>query len=369
MKPSVVYIVSDTDKSLEFEWTASLLASTHPIQFVLIGKENTQLYHYLNAASIPVIEVPDRLYPSFLGKLFKLYSLLRTLKPNVVHCHLWRAMILGLPAAYMAGIKKRVFTRHHAMIHYYEHPKGRKWDRLCNWLATDIIAISQNVKQIIVELDKSPARKITVINHGFMLDYFNPVGTERLQAIQKKYKLSNKKPVIGAISRYLELKGIQFIIPAFQELLKQFPDAHLILANARGEYQQQVQLMLKELPPTSYTEIPFESDLAALYQLFDVFVHVPLDGQREAFGQTYVEALAFGIPSVFTLSGVAPEFIKHEENALVVPFSDSQSIYQSVLRILQDNNLRMKLIERGKASAKEFPIDKMVNQLNQLYEN
>lgn len=369
MKKTIVYIVSDTDKSLEFEWTASLLVAMRPILFILIGKENTQLYQYLKAVNVPVIDVPDRLYPSFFGKLLKLYFLLRTTKPHAVHCHLWRAMILGLPAAYLARIKKRVFTRHHAMIHYHEFPKGRKWDRLCNWLATDIIAISQNVKQIVVDLDKGSAKKITIIHHGFMLDYFNPVGEERLTAIQKKYQITGKKPVIGVISRYLELKGIQFIIPAFQELLKQYHDAHLILANARGEFQQQVQLMLKELPFTSYTEIPFEADLAALYQLFDVFVHVPLDGQREAFGQTYVEALAFGVPSVFTLSGVAPEFIKHEENALVVPFSDSASIYQAVLRILQDNNLRMKLIERGKTSAQEFPIEKMVSQLNQLYES
>lgn len=255
------------------------------------------------------------------------------------------------------------------MIHYYEFKKGRKWDRVNNRLATDIIVISDNVKQVIIDLDKGDKKKIHVIHHGFNLDYFNPVNTERLSRIKNLYKVESKNPVVGVISRYLELKGIQYIIPAFKKLLEKKPSSHLMLANARGEFQKAIQTLLKELPPNTYTEISFEEDLASLYQTFDIFVHVPVDPQREAFGQTYVEALASGIPSIFTLSGVAPEFIKHEENALVVPFCDSESIYKAMVRILNDSELRNHLIANGKESANQFPLSKMIDQLRQVYES
>jgi glycosyltransferase involved in cell wall biosynthesis len=115
--------------------------------------------------------------------------------------------------------------------------------------------------------------------------------------------------------------------------------------------------------------IEFEKDLYSLYQLFDVYVHVPVDECAEAFGQTYVEALAAGIPSVFTLSGVAREFVKNEKNALVVPFKDTNAIYESIVRLLDNNHLAEQLSVQGKEDVNQlFVIDKMMNSLFLLYE-
>ena len=55
-------------------------------------------------------------------------------------------------------------------------------------------------------------------------------------------------------------------------------------------------------------------------------MHVPIDSMSEAFGQTYIEALASRVPSIFTLSGIACEFAKDRVNCLVVPYKDSDSI-------------------------------------------
>jgi glycosyltransferase involved in cell wall biosynthesis len=206
-----------------------------------------------------------------------------------------------------------------------------------------------------------------VIHHGFKLNIFSEVEDERISAIRNKYRLQNVKPIIGVISRYLELKGIHYIIQAFTEIQKKYPSAHIILANAKGNYSQEIKKLLHKLPEKSYTEILFEEDLAALYQVIDIHVHVPIDSQCEAFGQTYVEALASGVPSVFTLSGVAPEFIQHEQNALVVPFQNSKAISEAVIRVLDDAMLQKNLIEKGRLSVKIFSEEKMVLALENLY--
>jgi glycosyltransferase involved in cell wall biosynthesis len=114
-------------------------------------------------------------------------------------------------------------------------------------------------------------------------------------------------------------------------------------------------------------EIPFEEDVPALYKLFDVYVHVPINPQIEAFGQTYIEALAARVPSVFTLSGVATEFIAHEKNALVVPFQDAEAIYQAIMRLLEDGLLRDRLREQGVSDVNRFAISNMIDQLQHLY--
>jgi len=121
------------------------------------------------------------------------------------------------------------------------------------------------------------------------------------------------------------------------------------------------------LPEDAYTEIVFENNLFALYKLFDVFVHTPINSKVEAFGQTYIEALAASIPAVFTISGVASEFIIPNENALVVDYCNSKQIYNAILRLLKDKNLKDKLINNGKRSIQQFDLEKYIEKLELLY--
>jgi glycosyltransferase involved in cell wall biosynthesis len=367
-RKKVIYIVSDVDKALAFEWTALHLSAKINLVFILVGRENSALAQYLKSISVAYTEVSDAKYSLNIQKWFRIFSILRNERPSVVHVHLWRAMLFGLSTAWLLGIKKRVLTRHHATVHHREYPTGLKWDKLCNWLATDIIAISQNIKEILERLEKVAPSKIHVIPHGFDLHYFR--NTDRIQKAQlkKKYDLNdNHKPVVGVISRYTAWKGIQYIIPAFEKLLMDYPQAHLVLANAQGDYSTTLKELLKRLPSHAYTEIGFEEDLGVLYSLFDVFVHAPIDENSESFGQTYVEALAAGVPSVFTLSGIAREFIEHEKNGLVVTHNNSDGIYISMKKILQDENLKNSLIENGLSSVQRFNLNIMMDKLIALY--
>jgi glycosyltransferase involved in cell wall biosynthesis len=86
----------------------------------------------------------------------------------------------------------------------------------------------------------------------------------------------------------------------------------------------------------SYESIGFESNVYDLYSLFDIYVHTPVDPYCEAFGQTYVEALAAGVPSIFTLSGVAREFAMDEPLATIVPFRDSEAIYRAMIALIKN---------------------------------
>lgn len=365
MKKKITYIISDIDGALAFEWTARELSEKYDLLFLLIGKEHSQLEHYLQKIGTRYVVVSDIKYSSFFSRWWRIFSILREEKPAIVHAHLWRALLTGLSTAWILGIKKRIFTRHHGIIHYREFPSGRKWDKICNWLATDIIAISESIKKILIDWDGASARKVHVIHHGFEFKYFERDESLRLQA---KYGIKNEnRPIIGVIARYVHWKGIQYIIPAFQKLLEKHSNAHLVLANATGSYSAEIKSMLKQLPRHSYTEIAFENDLSSLYRLFDAYVHTPIEKESESFGQTYVEALLVGVPSVFTISGVAAEFVRHEHNALVVDYRNSNDIVNAVERILHDKKLRDNLVSAGKASVQHFSLDGMIRKLQSLY--
>lgn len=305
----------------------------------------------------------------FVLAFFKIFFFLLFKRPRIVHAHLLDAQLIGLTAAWLIGIKKRIYTRHSSNYHHAYHPEGVKFDVWSNRLATNIISISQATDATLLQLEKVPPSKIVKISHGFDLNVFVQVPASRVDLIKTKWHIPADGPIIGVIARHIEWKGIQFIIPAFKKFRERYPSACLVLANASGPYHETLLKMLFGIPKDRIILIPFEEDIAALYPVFDIYVHTPIDPICEAFGQTYCEALAAGVPSIFTLSGIAAEFINHEENALVVDFQNSEAIYEGLINLTENPELRSRLIRIGRQDVfLRFGLESMMNSLKKLYD-
>ncbi len=370
MQKKITYIVSNVNKALAFEWIATHLSKEKfNLSFILLNKGNSALETFLRNLNIPVLRINYRGKKDIPKAILKLVSLLSKNKPDVVHTHLFDASLAGLTASRLLGIPKRIHTRHHSSYHHVYFKHMVKYDRLVNFLSTDIVAITNTVKEILLQKEHVNQNKIHLIHHGFELEKFEHQPTEVIHKMKALYNPGNLHPVIGVISRYTEWKGIQFIIPAFKKLLETYPDALLILTNADGDYKNEIQDILKTIPKRNYIEIPFENNIFALYHVFDIFVHTPIDDASEAFGQIYVEALASGIPSVFTLSGIANELIVDQKNALVVPYKSPEAIHTAMKELLGNEGLAKMLTTQGKKDvAEEFQLAKMILSLENIYE-
>ena len=364
----VVYIISNIDKAISFEWIFEHLKNDFDLNFIFLGSEYPESGRMIGQNGGNVYYFPLKGKKDYPVISFKLIVLLKRLNPEIVHTHLRDADILGLSISKLLGIKKQITTRHFSTYNRDYHPKSVLVDKLINRWATNIVAISENVKQVLIDEGVSND-KITLIHHGFDLDKFKDVDPLKFKTLKTKYHTQNNYPVIGVISRYIEWKGHKYIIEAFKYLLNEYPNAKLILANANGSDKNKIQKQLKYLPDNSYIEIPFETDIFTLYQLFDVFVHTPIDPKIEAFGQVYVEALAAGIPSVFTLSGVAHEFINDKENAVVVDYKNSGQNQEAYKLILKNPELKNKIIENGIESVDKFRLDLFIQKIKALYVN
>ena len=371
-KIKITYILSEINRAIAFEWITELLDSKRfELSFILLNKQGSYIEDYLMNNNVHVKRIVFRGKRDVLKAIIGIFLFLRKNKIDIVHCHLFPASICGIIAAKLAGIKKRIHTRHHSIYHHKYAPRFVKYDQLINGLSTEIISISKNVSNTLVNYEKVIEAKIHLVHHGFKLELFDATNIEpsRIANLKIKYNRLNKGPVVGVSARFMHIKGIQYIIPAYKKLLTSYPNALLILANANGNFKNEISELLKEIPSDSHLEIKFETDLFSLFHLFDVFLHVPIDAESEAFGQIYVEALAAGIPSVFTLSGIANDFIVHQKNALVVPFKDSEAIYVATGKILSDPGHFKTMIEQGKKDVKElFSVHWMMEQLTKIYE-
>jgi len=338
--------------------------------FFLLVKPNEEvlLEKYLEDKGISIFKIKYTNKKDLLAAIIQSSYILRRNKIDIVSCHFVKPSLVGLISAFFAGIKHRIYIRRHSTFHHLYFKRAVLYDMVCNFFATNIIATSQNVKDVLMNYERVDESKVTIIYNSIDIDEFKNVDEDRIKKIREKYGIDNKYfPVIGVVSRFIEWKGIQYIIPAFKRLLVDYPDACLVLANAIGPYTDAINKMLSDIPQSSYRKIEFETDIAPLYKIFDIFVHVPVNKEIEAFGNVYIEALASGVPSVVTLSGIANEIIRDNENAIVVDYESEKAIYNGIIRLLKDDKLRQRLINNGFKPVKAFTVKKRVQLLNEFY--
>jgi glycosyltransferase involved in cell wall biosynthesis len=358
--------VSDIDKALAFEWIAAGLSKKDfDLGFVLINSEPSELEFFLLKLNLPVRRIASK---GHLAVFFQLFVFLIRNRPDVVHCHLRRAELVGIAASYILRIRKRIFTRHSSTYNHLYHPKGVWLDKIVNFFASDIVAISENVKSILIEMEGVKAAKIHLVHHGFDLKYFSEVNYDEIMLMKQKYGIPLDRKIIGIIARYTWWKGYFYSLPAIGRFIREHPSYCLVIANANGNNAVEIVKVLDRcFNSGDYVQIKFEPNLQALYHTFDLYVHVPFDPQVEAFGQTFIEALAAGIPSVFTMSGVAREFVKHDYNALVVDFKNEEQITSALERLSKDEGLREKLQKNGRESVQTFDLQRFIERLSQIY--
>ncbi len=369
MKIKVCYIISFVNESHLLEATDYFLdKSKYEISYILMNSEIPKMYQLFKDRGHQVEWIKYNNKKELISAVFRVRRLLSKLKPDIVHTHLIDSSLIGLIAARLNGIEKRVHTRHTSMENHDYFPHGVYYDKFVNSLSKKIIAITEMVAEVLIQKENVNPKKVDIIHHGFDFAQCKSDGTI-IQELRQKYGLTESYPVVGVVSRFISWKGIQYTIPAFARLVQNYPNAKLVLANAIGWYSDEIKFLLKDhLKPSQYVLIEFESRVFDLYKNFDVFVHVPINRESEAFGQIYVEALALEVPSVFTVSGIAIDFIKDRKNALVVPYKDSDAIYEAMNLILTDKNLREKIVLQGKSDVQQlFDIRNMVAKLDSLY--
>lgn len=364
----VLYIVQHHHRRRHLEWVIDAIdRSCFDLTFILLGETVPTWVATLEATNTPYyyLRYPG---PDHIAALIsQVRDLCRSLCPDVVHIHYGETMA-GLLGAYFAGVPARVYTRHHARLPegYALPPREQTAGRISAAAATHIVAPDLLVRDVLLEEGVAP-HKISIINFGLDAKVYQQVATWKVEAARKRYLPAGANPVVGMVSRAVELKGIQYVIPAFRKVLDAYPNAILLLVNPVGPYQDEVVRLLASELPGRFVITGHDDEIEVLYKLFDVLVHVPVGPHAEAFGLVYIEAMAAGVPLVATKSGIALEFMEHARNAWVVDYAHIDQIARGVLTLLSDRAARDRVITGGRASASALTVERMVSEHEELY--
>lgn len=217
--------------------------------------------------------------------------------------------------------------------------------------ADSIVAISKNTKRDIIDLCQAEESKVKVIYPGISSEFkVLDRDDQRLKGVKEKYSLPDKFILyLGTIE---PRKNIQGIIRAFDEISSRIGDCQLIIAGGRGWKNSPVfnaQRKAKNKDKIKFLGYVSEKEKVCFYNLASLFVFPSF---YEGFGFPPLEAQASGAPVIAGDVSSLPEALG--ASALLVDSDNIGALSVSMEEVLNDNNLKNYLIEKGLENAERF---------------
>ena len=194
--------------------------------------------------------------------------------------------------------EQRSFGGGSEVVKYFERKMAEYADK--------IITVSYSMKDFLISIGY-PKDKIEVVYNGCDPKKYDPskVDEEELEKLRERYKIKPNERVIFFIGRLTAVKGIQNLIDAMPIVLKDFPNAKLVILGKGEEYND---LILKIQQYNIFDRVVIRSEWVSEkerilhYALADVCVFPSLS---EPFGIVSLEAMSMGKPVIVGASGIS----------------------------------------------------------------
>ena len=227
--------------------------------------------------------------------------------------------------------------------------------------ADRVVAVSECTKRDIVRLYGIDPRKIEVIYQGCDEMFSKPYTAAEIASAAEKYHLP--KRFLLNVGTLEERKNLLEIVQALEHLPEEI---HLVAVGRHTPYTTRVEEYaaahglthrLHLLHKVAYRDLPL------IYGGAEVMVY---PSRYEGFGIPILEALNMGVP-VVAATGSCLEEAGGPETLYVSPDSPEE-LAQAVQRILGDEALRSRMVERGREYVERFQKEVIAEQMERLYD-
>ena len=200
-------------------------------------------------------------------------------------------------------------------------------------------------------LTAKSAAAMQKISPGIDIEHFKAVDATELR---HSLGLTGKK-VIVSVGRLVHRKGQDFLIESMPQILKQVPDAHLLLVG-QGPYRERLEKLVRkhliEKNVSFIGRIQYK-DLPGYICVGDIFAMPSRSRfaglEVEGLGIVYLEASACGLPVIAGASGGAPDAVIEGVTGFVVDGTNTEEIANRAIQLLLDEKLRISMGSAGRA--------------------
>lgn len=326
------------------------------------GYDTAQIFFFRRTAGFD--NVPDTHFCAvsrpagplrFVQFLYRFFSLLRRLRPDVVLTFQHYGNIIGAPIARAAGVRHVIANQTTTLGAL--NLAVRKTDSFFGRVGTydAIVMNSDATDSEHANHPKSYRNRIVHIPHGFERKTSALAKSDARRALA----LPSDVTLLGGAGRLHPTKNWETII----RLLPRRPQWHLAIAGqgADGARLQALVDMLGCADRVHFLGEILPSRIGTFLACLDVFVFPSL---AETFGLAVVEAAQAGVPVVASRLPVLEEVLRvdGESCALFADVADPDAWIAAIDRIFAAPEVAEALGQRGRQLDRVFPLDAMVDQ-------
>ncbi len=302
-------------------------------------------------------------YPKIkiLGNLIfwiKIFFALRKINPDIVHC---QTIQMGLPCFLFKKIyKKPYIVWCHGFDVYFLWKFKKIISKIVLNSANAVVALTEDMKK---EIKKNFKNEILVLPNGVDLEKFKGFSKE---IVHDKLKIPIEEKVILFVGELKKVKGLEYLIEAFKKINQRFVNSKLLLVGGGLEKENLENIVKKN---NLQNKIIFVGRIAnqevCEYMIgSDVFV---LPSLSEGFPLVILEAMASGLPIVATKVRGLSEILKDNKNGFLVDPKNSEDLFQRILILLENDQLRKEISNLNKNQAKEYSWEKITKEIEKIY--
>ncbi len=283
----------------------------------------------------------------------------RTERYQLVHTLTPKAGLLGMLAAWLAGVPLRLHTFQGEV--WVTRRGALRWllknlDRLVAWLATDLLVVSASEREFLIAAGLIPAAKSRVLNHGSIAgvdcERFKPDSSARA-ALRAELAIPDDALVFLFIGRLKRDKGVLDLARAYAMLGREDASCRLLIV---GPDEDGLLSEIEQVCADCSTRLHVAGLSAVPERYMGASDVLCLPSYREGFPVTIIEAAAAGLPAIGSRIYGITDAIVESETGLLFEAGNIQQLALCMRTLASDANLRTRMGQRARERAlRDFP--------------
>ena len=313
---------------------------------------------------------------------FRLISILREKKPNILHVNSSKIGGLGALAGRLTGVTKIVFTVHGWAFNEDRSFFSKLLIKASYWvtllLSHTVITVSEAAKAQIINWPLV-SKKMTVVHNGIRPEAIFSKVNARTELIKLNSNLSEalkksdpkKTILIGTIAELHPIKGYDYALRGIHNLIsnnkeKKIPQTIVYVIIGSGEEKARIEKTILDLGLQDNVFLLGHVENASHYlKAFDIFLLASLS---EGLAYVLLEAGLASLPVLATAVGGIPEVIDDMKSGILIQSRKPKEI-QHALEFYMTHKKTQKEYSTmlHKKILDDFSIEKMIRETIKIY--
>ncbi len=294
----------------------------------------------------------------------KLAELIKKNNFSIIHTHTPRSALIGRIASLLSKTP---------MVHHVHSPTLYDTE---NRLRNRVNMVAEKISMIGVNnmVAVSGSLKKYLINQGYIDNRITVIrnGVPSFEASPSNRSASKNEWVIGCVGYFRPRKGLEILLEALTELLKQGYNVkiHLVGGFETSAYQKIISNYIEQKKvghAVVFRGACPNSDIYREFSQMDIFSLPSLYG--EGLPMVILEAMAAGLPVIASAVEGVPEAITDSIEGFLVQPNDYLAVVESIKKIISDKHLHRKMCDASyRRHQIEFSDSIMASKIAQVYD-